>query len=62
MGFYSDTIYIGRDHSASDIYGNASSAHYPFDGRIYSVRVYDRQLTATEIKQNYDLDKKRFNL
>lgn len=62
LGFHSDTIYIGRDHSASDTNGVAIPGHYPLDGKIYSIRIYDRQLSAAEIKQNYDLDKKRFNL
>ena len=32
------------------------------NGIIYSVRVYNRVLSEDEIKQNYDVDKKRFGL
>lgn len=32
------------------------------NGIIYSVRIYNRVLSDDEIKQNYEVDKKRFNL
>ena len=32
------------------------------NGIIYSVRVYNRVLSDDEIKQNYEVDKKRFGL
>lgn len=44
---------IGRD---SDTVG-----HY-FQGKSYSVRVYNKLLTESEMKQNYEIDKARFEL
>ena len=38
------------------------SSWYPFNGIIYSVRAYDRALTETEINENYNVDKLRFNM
>lgn len=32
------------------------------NGIIYSVRIYNRVLSDDEIKQNYEVDKKRFNI
>ncbi len=37
-----------------------STTHYPTKGTFYSVRIYNRALTAAEVKQNYDLDQIRF--
>lgn len=37
-----------------------SSGSYPFDGYIYSIRVYNRELSASEISANYQNDKSRF--
>lgn len=37
-----------------------SSSSYPFDGYIYSIRVYNRELSASEISANYQNDKSRF--
>ena len=37
-----------------------SSSSYPFDGYIYSIRVYNRELSASEISANYRNDKSRF--
>ncbi|MDD3341113.1 MAG: prepilin-type N-terminal cleavage/methylation domain-containing protein [Bacilli bacterium] len=63
LGFYDEEIFIGKGHRATSATGVPyPDQYYPFDGRIYSVRVYDRALTDAEVKQNYDLDKKRFNL
>ncbi len=33
-----------------------------YKGEIYSVRIYRRRLTNEEIQQNYEIDKKRFNI
>ena len=44
------TIQIGSDIHA---YAGQNST-YPFNGEIYATRVYNRPLSATEIKQNYD--------
>ena len=35
---------------------------YSFDGKFYSVQVYNRALSQSEITQNYNIDKARFNL
>jgi hypothetical protein len=35
---------------------------YPSDGDYYSLRLYSRALTASEIAANYTIDKARFNL
>ena len=52
---YSDFASIGRlNLNGSDV--------YPFSGRIHSIRVYSRTLTAAEIAYNYAIDKARFNL
>ena len=32
------------------------------NGKIYSVRIYNRCLTDAEIQHNYNRDKKRFNV
>lgn len=33
-----------------------------FSGKIYAIRVYNRDLTGAEISQNYNVDKIRFNI
>lgn len=38
------------------------STGYQFDGKIWSVRVYDRVLTADELINDANLDNERFNL
>ncbi len=40
--------------------GCSYNASYVTKGTFYSVRIYNRALTAAEIKQNYDLDQIRF--
>lgn len=35
---------------------------YPMKGKMYCVRIYNRVLTTQERTQNYNIDKKRFNL
>lgn len=35
---------------------------YPFNGKIYAIRVYNRALTDDEIAQNFAYDNNRFNL
>lgn len=39
-----------------------SSGNYGFKGKICAIRVYNRQLTADELTQNYNLDLSRFGL
>lgn len=43
-------------------YGNISNTERFFNGKIMAIRVYKTQLTAAQIKANYEIDKKRFNL
>ena len=43
-------------------YGNISSTERFFNGKIMAIRVYKTKLTAEQIKANYKIDKKRFNL
>ena len=43
------------------ILGNAMGNEY-LNGNIYSIRVYNRGLSEEEIKQNYEVDKKRFGI
>lgn len=45
-------------------YGGAtpSAVNYPWDGKIASVKVYNRALSATEIKNNFDSQRNRFNV
>lgn len=38
------------------------NANRSFNGIIYAVRVYDRKLTADEVKNNYEIDKVRYKL
>ena len=42
--------------------GANSLISYSFKGRIYGVRVYDRQLTEAEVTQNYNADQNRYYL
>jgi hypothetical protein len=43
------------------IIGNENNlSQWPFNGRISSVLIYNRVLTATEILQNYNATKSRF--
>lgn len=52
MTSYDGNAYIGRA---------ASAGIAVFKGRIYSIRVYHRTLTAQEALQNYNADQARFN-
>lgn len=52
LGWKSNEFYIGRP----------TSNNYYFEGKIYSVRIYNRALTEQEIQQNYQIDKVRFGI
>lgn len=39
-----------------------SGEEWNFKGEIYSIRVYDKNLSEEQLKYNNDLDKKRFNI
>lgn len=40
---------------------NRGGTGVSFNGIINSVRIYNRKLSESEIKQNYVIDKSRFN-
>lgn len=42
--------------------GNKSTNYEMFNGKVYSVRIYDRALTDEEIENNYNIDKYRFDI
>ena len=44
----------------SELNNNNNTNH--FGGRISNLKVYDRELTALEVKQNYNAIKGRFGL
>lgn len=50
--------------SSSNIIGGSgiNGATNPFTGTIYAIRIYNRQLTLTEMKHNQREDVKRYNL
>lgn len=55
----------GRDGDTNFIVGGLAPFQpyvYGMKGRIYSIRLYSRALTAAEIAANYAIDKERFNL
>lgn len=41
---------------------NSANLKYPFSGKIHSIRFYDRELSASEIADNYAVDVARFGL
>lgn len=58
-----DVVYTGAEdwnfYIGADYWG---PVEFNFNGRIFSVRIYSRALTAAEIAANYAIDKARFNL
>lgn len=42
-------------------FGGTTTGYY-FDGHIYKVRIHGANLTAAEVKQNFNADRKRFGL
>jgi len=52
--YESKYIYLGR--------GYDSSSAIPWKGKIYSVRIYNRELSQEELDYNYMVDKVRFNI
>lgn len=50
-------IYIG-DQSMT----TSGSRHYPYNGKLYAIRVYNRILTDAEITKNFNYDNERFSL
>ncbi|WP_099465889.1 hypothetical protein [Parabacteroides provencensis] len=56
--------HTGKNTSQNNIYigGGPEHPQWPMRTNLYSLRVYNRCLSANEIQQNYLIDKKRFNL
>ena len=52
LRFTASTMYIGGD----------ARPEMRFSGNIYAIRLYDRALSVDEIRYNYNIDKKRFNI
>ena len=50
------------DYSIGAYDRNTPPNNYFFKGKIYCIRLYTRQLTESEVLQNYAVDKARFNL
>jgi len=59
-GSLSWSAYSTTDGDAHVGHGGYSNAYY--DGEIASVQIYNRQLTAAEVAQNYNATKRRFGL
>ena len=58
-----DYLYSGRMGNAVGMYPTGSNtAQWLFTGTIYSIRIYNRQLSAAEMVYNQKIDNKRFNL
>jgi hypothetical protein len=58
LGSMSSTPFLGNNHCVG---GNFHIAEC-FDGNISQVQIYNRALSAQEIKQNYNATKKRYGL
>ena len=53
--------YISSNNLAIGIRTSQSPTPYPFNGKIYSLRIYEKMLPVNEIGYNYQIDKIRFN-
>lgn len=58
--FTRDTWSGGSESFA--LFGRSSDTNYAVAGRVYCVRVYNRELTDDEIRHNCEIDRIRFNL
>lgn len=58
----SGTNYFTRISGGVFIGRNGASGTSPFSGKIYSIRMYNRNLTVEEVLQNQSVDNIRFNL
>ena len=61
MSLSSDKTYLSGVSSSNNYIGRRSNGNY-FKGKIYSIRMYTRQLTEAEVMQNLSVDNLRFNL
>ena len=48
-------------NKGSIYFGNRFSLNEPLNGRLSNIQFYNRQLTAAEIKQNYDAFRGRYS-
>ena len=55
-------IEVDSTDGAAHHIGQNNNNTNEFTGRIANLKVYDRELTATEVKQNYDALRGRFGL
>ena len=53
---------LGSKHTLGGTPLAGAGANTQLKGTIYSIRIYNRALTEDEIKENYEIDKKRFNI
>ena len=62
---FNDTYKAPASGSTFVIGGNplaGAGANTQFKGTIYCIRIYNRALTEEEIKQNYEIDKQKYNI
>lgn len=57
----SGSDYWGNQDTSINYIGRRKTGNY-FKGKIYSIRIYNRQLTEAEVMQNLSVDNLRFNL
>lgn len=55
-------VYTLNTNQGNQFIGSYNSGGYYYNGEIAIVKVYNRALTLTEVKQNYNIYKSRFNL
>lgn len=61
MSLSTDKDYLSGYQNAYSYIGRRNAGSY-FKGKIYSIRIYSRQLTEAEVMQNLSVDNLRFNL
>lgn len=61
MSLSSGKTYLSGVNTSYNYIGGRNSGSY-FKGKIYSIRMYTRQLTQAEVMQNLSVDNLRFNL
>lgn len=50
------------NYNYNGIGGRSTNATYQFNGKIYAIRIYNRQLSIDEMAHNQKVDNERFNL
>ncbi len=57
------TTIIGGNAGVSNLNGiQIGGTNYPFDGNIYSFKLYNKSLSSSEVVQNFNTTKSRFGL